>query len=116
MAEHTRTGFARFWNEATGYCYDAIDSPSGDDLAMRPNQLFAASLPYSPLTERQRRAVVDACTCYLLTSHEESEVVAVGRTRSEWSQKIDQMIVFGAKLTEEERETLVEYLAETYGP
>ncbi len=50
------------------------------------------------------------------TCHEQSEVVAVGRTRSEWSQKVDQMVVFGAELTEEEQETLIEYLAENYGP
>ena len=48
--------------------------------------------------------------------HEETEVVAVGRTREEWSQNVDQMIAFGAKLTEEEREILIEYLTETYGP
>lgn len=48
--------------------------------------------------------------------HEKTEVVAVGRTREEWSQNVDQMIAFGTKLTEEEREILVEYLAETYGP
>jgi hypothetical protein len=48
--------------------------------------------------------------------HEESKVVAVGRTRDGWSQKVDQMIVFGAELTEEERETLLDYLAENYGP
>jgi len=48
--------------------------------------------------------------------HEKSEVVAVGRTRTGWSQKVDQMIVFGADLAEEEREALIEYLAETYSP
>jgi hypothetical protein len=48
--------------------------------------------------------------------HEKSEIVAVGRTRDEWSQKIDQMIVFGAELSDEERETLLDYLAENYGP
>jgi glycogen debranching enzyme len=35
----------------------------------RPNQLFAVSLPYSPLTSEQQRAVVDACARQLLTSH-----------------------------------------------
>ncbi len=48
--------------------------------------------------------------------HEKSTVVAVGRTHDEWSQKVDQMINLGAELTEEEREILVEYLAETYEP
>ena len=48
--------------------------------------------------------------------HEKSKVVAVGRTHDGWSQKVDVMITFGAELTEEEREILVEYLAETYEP
>ena len=68
MAEHARAGFARFWNEDAGYCYDVIDSPDGDDPALRPNQLLAVSLPNSPLTERQQCAVVDACARRLLTS------------------------------------------------
>ncbi|RLC72274.1 MAG: glycogen debranching protein, partial [Chloroflexi bacterium] len=68
-AEQARAGFARFWNEAAGYCYDVLDGPGGDDPALRPNQLLAVSLPYSPLTEQQQRAVVDACARHLLTSH-----------------------------------------------
>ncbi len=46
-----------------------IDGPEGDDPALRPNQLFAVSLVYSPLTAAQQRAVVDACARSLLTSH-----------------------------------------------
>ena len=69
LAERAHSGFARFWNEAAGYCYDVIDGPDGDDPALRPNQLFAVSLPYSPLSEGQRRAVVDVCARYLYTPH-----------------------------------------------
>jgi predicted glycogen debranching enzyme len=69
LAAHAAEGFARFWNEAAGYCYDLIDGPTGNDPALRPNQLFAVSLPYSPLTPAQQRAVVDVCARHLLTSH-----------------------------------------------
>ena len=69
LAEQARVGFARFWNETTGYCYDLLDGPEGDDPALRPNQLFAVSLPHSPLTSQQQCAVVDACARHLLTSH-----------------------------------------------
>jgi glycogen debranching enzyme len=31
LAEQARAGFARFWNKATGYCYDVTDGPDGDD-------------------------------------------------------------------------------------
>ena len=69
LAEGAARGFARFWNEAAGYCYDVLDGPAGNDPSLRPNQLFAVSLPHSPLPEAQQRAVVDACTRHLLTSH-----------------------------------------------
>jgi predicted glycogen debranching enzyme len=68
-AEKVHAGFARFWNERVGYCYDLLDGPDGHDPALRPNQLFAVSLPYSPLTAPQQQAVVDVCARRLLTSH-----------------------------------------------
>ena len=37
------------------------------DLKLRPNQIFAVSLPYSPLSEPQQRAVVDIVGERLLT-------------------------------------------------
>jgi predicted glycogen debranching enzyme len=69
MADRAEASFGRFWNEAKGYCYDVIDGPEGDDDRLRPNQLFAVSLPHSPLTPKQRKAVVDTCARNLLTSH-----------------------------------------------
>lgn len=69
LAEQVRASFGRFWNTAGGYCYDVIDGPDGDDPALRPNQLFAVSLPHSPLLPSQQRAVVDICARHLLTSH-----------------------------------------------
>jgi predicted glycogen debranching enzyme len=70
LSERTAAGFSRFWNEADGTCRDVLDSPEEDDAgALRPNQLFAVSLPHSPLTAAQQRAVVDACERHLLTPH-----------------------------------------------
>jgi predicted glycogen debranching enzyme len=69
LADQARAGFARFWNEQAGTCYDVLDGPDGNDPALRPNQLFASSLPHSPLTPEQQKAVVDACARHLLTSH-----------------------------------------------
>jgi predicted glycogen debranching enzyme len=69
LAEKARAGFARFWNEETGYLYDVLDGPDGNDPALRPNQLLAVSLPHSPLTAEQQKAVVDACARHLLASH-----------------------------------------------
>ena len=76
LAKQTLTGFQRFWNEDKGYCYDLLDGPEGHDDALRPNQIFAVSLPLvagqkgMPLLDRQQqKAVVDVCGRRLLTSH-----------------------------------------------
>lgn len=69
VATKAHTGFARFWNNEMGYCYDVIDGPNGLEGSLRPNQLLAISLPHSPLTPEQQRSVVDACGRHLLTPH-----------------------------------------------
>jgi len=69
MADQVRSSFQRFWNAESGYCYDVIDGPDGDDPSLRPNQLFAVSLPHSPLSTEQQRAVVAVCARRLLTPY-----------------------------------------------
>ncbi len=55
-----------FWNEEQGYLYDVVDSDSCDP-SLRPNQLFALSLPF-PLREGERaRLVLAAVERHLLT-------------------------------------------------
>ena len=39
-----------------------------NDASLRPNQIFAVSLPESPLSPERQRAVVDVCARELLTS------------------------------------------------
>jgi predicted glycogen debranching enzyme len=71
MAERARTGFARFWNPARGFCFDVLDGPGGasdNDASLRPNQILAVSLPETALTPAQQQAVVDVCARQLLTS------------------------------------------------
>jgi predicted glycogen debranching enzyme len=67
-AEGTAKGFERFWNAERGYCYDVLDGPQGNDASLRPNQLFALSLPHSPLAPERGRAVVRACAGQLFAS------------------------------------------------
>lgn len=69
MAEDMVTGFARFWYQSEGYCYDVLDTPKGDDAAFRPNQIFAVSLPISPFSLVQQKSIVDLCSRMLLTSY-----------------------------------------------
>jgi predicted glycogen debranching enzyme len=53
MAERARASFLdRFVRADLGYLPDVVDGPAGDDLTLRPNQIFALSLPF-PLVEGQ---------------------------------------------------------------
>jgi predicted glycogen debranching enzyme len=70
LADKVKTSFSKFWDETKGYCYDVIDAPAiGNDVSLRPNQIFAVSLPESPLSASQQTSVVDVCARRLLTSH-----------------------------------------------
>ncbi len=70
LAAKAKKSFQKFWNADRNCCFDVIDSPGiGNDASLRPNQIFAASLPVSPLTPEQQKAVVDICARHLLTSH-----------------------------------------------
>ena len=49
LHERARASFrTRFPNGPAGL-FDVVDGPSGDDAAVRPNQLLAWSLPYAPM-------------------------------------------------------------------
>jgi predicted glycogen debranching enzyme len=68
-AKKATKNFRKFWNEARACCFDVIDAPSGNVGTLRPNQIFAVSLPVSPLSERQQKSVVDICASQLLTPY-----------------------------------------------
>ena len=64
-----KRSFGKFWNSGSGCCFDVIDAPGvGNDATLRPNQIFAVSLPESPLTPEQQRGVVEVCARRLVTS------------------------------------------------
>jgi predicted glycogen debranching enzyme len=76
IAEKTRAHFAKFWYQEGSYCYDVIDSPTGNDPSFRPNQIFAVSLPSKNFDESlallqtaQQKMVVDKVAQKLLTSY-----------------------------------------------
>lgn len=77
QAAEVAKSYQRFWSDELQYLHDVIDGPEGAlgpddkryDSALRPNQIFAVSLPFSPLSVEQQRAVVDACACGLVTSY-----------------------------------------------
>lgn len=68
LAEQTERGFQRFHRGGGAGLYDVLDGPQGHEAAIRPNQIFALSLPHSPLHDDSlRRAVLTECRDHLLT-------------------------------------------------
>jgi glycogen debranching enzyme len=55
-----------FWMEKKGYLADYVDGEY-KDTSVRPNQLLATSLPYSPLDEEKRMKVLNVVEKELLT-------------------------------------------------
>jgi predicted glycogen debranching enzyme len=61
VAERAQAAFVRrFWRPDLGYLADVVDGPDGDDLALRPNQVFALSLPHPLVDGEIARSVLDA--------------------------------------------------------
>ena len=66
VAEKYEANFAKIFTTPAGYLYDYVT----DDFAeasVRPNQLWALSLQYTPLSKPQRKAALDMVTKELLT-------------------------------------------------
>lgn len=55
-----------FWSEHRGFLADVIDGET-KDWTMRPNQILATSLPYTPFSEDQRKSILSAVRHELLT-------------------------------------------------
>jgi predicted glycogen debranching enzyme len=67
LAERARVSFnEQFWNSAEGCLFDVVNGADRDG-AIRPNQLFAFSLPHCILNEDHRASVLDVVTRELLT-------------------------------------------------
>jgi predicted glycogen debranching enzyme len=69
LAAQVRQSFERFVNRAGGGLYDVLDGPGGNDATVRPNQIFAVSLPFTPLDQDVQQMVVRQCGAELLTSY-----------------------------------------------
>jgi len=69
MAAQARAGFnGVFWHEAANCLYDVVHGTERDG-AMRPNQIFAVSLPYTMLSDVRAQSVVAAVERDLLTPY-----------------------------------------------
>lgn len=69
IREQCRLSFIKeFWSEEKGYLADVSNSVM-QDFSIRPNQIIAVSLPYSPLDDSQMKKVVSCVEKYLLTPY-----------------------------------------------
>ncbi|HKX17071.1 MAG TPA: amylo-alpha-1,6-glucosidase [bacterium] len=70
LAARVRASFrARFVRPGRDSLSDVVDGPEGDDLSVRPNQIFAVSLPFPLLEGEVAAAVVRAVGRALLTTY-----------------------------------------------
>ena len=69
MADAVAQAFERFVKPDRSGLFDVIDGPAGADGSVRPNQIFAVSLPHSPLAPDDQAAVVAECARSLLASY-----------------------------------------------
>lgn len=59
LAAHAKESFAKeFWNEKNGCLYDVVDGLEGD-ATLRPNQIYAVSLPHRMLDADKEKKIVD---------------------------------------------------------
>jgi predicted glycogen debranching enzyme len=69
MATLAKWSFNRLlWNEQGGYLYDVVNA-GPPDASIRPNQIFAVSLPFSMLRPERARLVVEIVQKHLLTPY-----------------------------------------------
>ncbi len=62
----TKESFVDTFVNDYGYLYDYVDG-NMVDWSVRPNMIFAVALDFSPLTQDQKKSVLDICTRELLT-------------------------------------------------
>jgi predicted glycogen debranching enzyme len=59
----------RFWYDGGGYLFDVVDGEAGNDASLRPNQLFAFSLPNPVLDPLRWKQVLDVVQKHLVTPY-----------------------------------------------
>lgn len=66
LAAKCQKSFVETFVNEHGYLFDYVDG-SDQDWSVRPNMIFAAAFDYSPLSQDQKKNVIDICTRELLT-------------------------------------------------
>ncbi|GAB4107684.1 glycogen debranching enzyme N-terminal domain-containing protein [Echinicola sediminis] len=68
LAEKVKLAFVKeFWDKKKGYLADVVNNGS-KDWSVRPNMVFATSLPFSPLSDTKKAKVLEVIKVSLLTT------------------------------------------------
>lgn len=66
LAEHVKKSFQKFWNPKEGCLFDILDP---NDPSVRPNQIFALSLPFRLLDLEKEKLIINKIQAELLTPY-----------------------------------------------
>ncbi len=70
LANQVKSSFIQvFWNVEGQYLNDCVYPDGGIDCGIRPNQIFAVSLPFSCLKQTQQKGVLQCVEQHLLTPY-----------------------------------------------
>lgn len=69
LADKVKTSFVdKFWNAQKNCLYDVVEE-NGEDAKIRPNQIWAVSLPHTMLSKEQAKGVVDTVVSHLYATY-----------------------------------------------
>ena len=68
IASKAKDSFEIFWNDGRNCLYDFVAEGERNDF-IRPNQIFALSLPYSPIEGKDAKAILSVVRSELLTPY-----------------------------------------------
>jgi cytochrome c5 len=92
---------------------DATDTPQAQEPEAAPEEEAEEAEPAEPsLAEAGQALLEERCT----SCHGLDRTTSQTKTREEWEQTVTRMVQKGAELNDQEMTTLIDYLAETYGP
>jgi predicted glycogen debranching enzyme len=69
IADAVKQNFQTFFWNTEGYLNDVVRKNNDPDSSIRPNQIYAVSLPFSILTREQEKQVVEQVKHHLLTPY-----------------------------------------------
>jgi len=94
-----------------GAASSAPSEPVASSAPSEPPATQASSAPAGSTTPDGTALLQDRCT----RCHDLARVQSARKSAADWTTTVDRMVGKGASLTDAEKQTLIDYLAATYG-